>query len=726
MGENDVAADFDRGFSRVSPHRFLPGEMLGGKYKIISLLGQGGMGCVYRVEQIFLNKDMALKTLNSASASTVTLQRFQLEAKAASAIRHPNLVEVHDFGLLNDGRPYLVMDFIEGISLAEYLKEHGPLNIKDVTPVFAQACFGLLAAHERGIVHRDIKPGNIMLLKNRSLDSDGSVKVVDFGIAKVTGQEADEVQSLTRTGDVFGSPLYMSPEQCMGGAVDQRSDIYSLGCVLFEMLTGTPPHVGQNALNTMKLHESGRAPTLREASLGKQFPDALEQIVAKMLAKLPGERYQNIGLVAHDLASVGKGRSVSDLLHTAKVTKPIRIISMNERQFVLMMISIVLATTAVSGFFGYQFKRYMEQSDHGDVTMPARVDDSQSKITAVPTNKTGPERKPLEDDLLLTYPQLDAEAKAAIENAGPVRAVLVNGGREKTFEFPKCGIGILCQFQTIDSNKELRRASGSVSVLSNIPLMLKIQGHTANAVIDTPAFFSKIDPNEFLGLIITGSDDEIHSVSSIRNLRAKNFEEIAKILTSWSRLETMTLDNLPIDSTATVTFNKLKHLRHFRLTRCLIDAPSFARQTFLGLLKSLIIADIKNIDAVVRSAAKSGNLQYLCLGNTGVTADTIRELQHCSTLDTLILQEEKFDDQIVEAIVSLHYVSKVGFQGTLTPRQLATLVKCSHLQKIGIQGTGLTNEKRLELTRSSPKIGFMPDAGIALTNSDLVKMFGSY
>jgi serine/threonine protein kinase len=368
MGENNNAVNAETGFSpRGMLNQFVPGEMLGGKYKVLSLLGQGGMGTVYRVEQVFLNKEMALKTLNSVSASDLTLQRFQIEAKAASALRHPNLVEVHDFGLLSDGRPYLVMDFIEGISLADYLKERGLLGVDDVTPIFAQACFGLLAAHERGIVHRDIKPGNIMLLKNRSFESEGSVKVVDFGIAKLTGREADEVQALTRTGEIFGSPLYMSPEQCAGGVVDQRSDIYSLGCVLFEMLTGTPPHVGQNALLTMKLHESHHAPSLKEASLGKQFPEALEQVAAKMLRKLPGQRYQNIGLVAHDLASACKGRAVSDL-RPAKVTQPAKIISMKLSQFVLITSSLAVITTALSGFCGYQYKQFELESVQGAST----------------------------------------------------------------------------------------------------------------------------------------------------------------------------------------------------------------------------------------------------------------------------------------------------------------------------------------------------------------------
>jgi serine/threonine protein kinase len=284
---------------------FVPGQVVGGKFQIISRLGSGGMGTVYRVEQIFLKKEFALKTMDNRTGSDVMIRRFELEAKAAFSLNHPNLVKVHDYGILDSGNPYLVMDYINGVTFAEYLKERGPISLELVAPLFVQACFGLMAAHEHSVVHRDIKPANLMLLNDVSIEREGSVKLVDFGIAKLVNREDGEIQALTRTGEIFGSPMYMSPEQCSSGTIDHRSDIYSLGCVLFEMLTGTPPHMGQSALKTMLLHQNGEIPTLKEASLGQDFPDSLERIVAKMLRKHPEQRYQNIGLVARDLTMFG-------------------------------------------------------------------------------------------------------------------------------------------------------------------------------------------------------------------------------------------------------------------------------------------------------------------------------------------------------------------------------------------------------------------------------------
>lgn len=332
------------------------GHLVGGKYQVLHLLGQGGIGAVYCVRQVFLNKDMALKLLDSQKmADGVHFRRFQQEAKAAFSLNHPSLVKVHDFGVLETGQPYLVMDLVEGETLSAYLKANGHMSLKDVNAIFAQVCFGLSYAHNEKVVHRDIKPSNIMLLKGMTFDTEGSVKIVDFGLAKMLNEGEGE-QALTRTGEVMGSPIYMSPEQCSGGTLDYRSDIYSLGCVLFEILTGTPPFVGETALRTMNLHQTRPAPTLKEASLGKDFPAELEAIVAKMLKKHPGDRYQDLGLVAHELAAACRGSDRAQQPLRASPPRPAppakvtRTIKMTLPQVVLMMACMILGTVAVTVF----------------------------------------------------------------------------------------------------------------------------------------------------------------------------------------------------------------------------------------------------------------------------------------------------------------------------------------------------------------------------------------
>ncbi len=278
-----------------------PGTIVGKKYKIVAVLGSGGMGSVYQVTQTELNKNLALKVLDVHKQSDVAVRRFHQEAKTAAALRHPNLVEVHDFGVFEDSQPYLVMDFIDGRSLDKQLKISRTLPVDYVVALAIQVGFGLMYAHSQGVVHRDIKPGNIIVLRPNQLPAEGTVKIVDFGIAKLMQSEDGQIQELTRTGEIFGSPIYMSPEQCRGTAVDQRADIYALGCVLYECLTGLPPFIGDTAMSTMVKRLTQMPASLKDATIGLDFPPALEAIVRKMLATEPEDRYQNFSSVIQEL-----------------------------------------------------------------------------------------------------------------------------------------------------------------------------------------------------------------------------------------------------------------------------------------------------------------------------------------------------------------------------------------------------------------------------------------
>jgi serine/threonine protein kinase len=330
-------------------------QVLGGRYKVVSRLGGGGMGVVYKVNQIFLNKEFALKTIEKHCMSDIAIRRFQHEARTAFALDHANIIAVNDFGVLDDQTPFLVMELIDGETLGERLKSAVCLKLEDAIPIFVQVCFGLAYAHECGVVHRDIKPNNIMILNKLPIDAEGSVKIVDFGIAKFIEHEGGEIQALTRTGEIFGSPYYMSPEQCIGVKVDHRADVYALGCVLFETLTGTPPFMGDNALSTMMKHQGEVAPTLKEASLGTEFPRGIEEIVATMLAKSPDKRYNNLGILAHDLAALRRGESISPSRGSAATQKPPEetIVSMKRTSFYALLFLIAMLSAGVTWLCGY-------------------------------------------------------------------------------------------------------------------------------------------------------------------------------------------------------------------------------------------------------------------------------------------------------------------------------------------------------------------------------------
>lgn len=283
------------------PNSFESGLLIAERFKVISLLGKGGMGEVYLVEEVSSQKRLALKTLLVSSASEKHLKRFELEAKATRLLEHPNLVQIHDYGFIADAQPYFVMDYCEGRTLSEEIVISGPLSIERAIDVFITICNALTYAHTKQVVHRDLKPSNVII-------SSEQVKVLDFGIAKIL-TDSPEFNTITQTGELIGSPLYMSPEQCKGRAVDLRSDVYSLGCMLFETLTGVAPFRADNALAIMLKHQSDLPPTLKQAS-GTAFPKDLEDIVARMLSKEPARRYQDLLRVADDLKHLKRGEPI--------------------------------------------------------------------------------------------------------------------------------------------------------------------------------------------------------------------------------------------------------------------------------------------------------------------------------------------------------------------------------------------------------------------------------
>ncbi|MGD9680936.1 MAG: protein kinase [Candidatus Obscuribacterales bacterium] len=257
------------------------------RFTLIRKLGEGGMGAVLLCHDTVLLREVAIKVLLSYD-SPDEIRRFQNEAKIVARLSHPNIIQVLDFGQSEDGTLYLVLEYVEGESLAHILARENTLSVETTLPLLRQICQGLAYAHENGVYHRDIKPSNVMVLQGE--DGASLVKLVDFGIAR---SNFDESQRLTVAGAAVGSPLYMSPEGGRGEETDARSDIYSLGCLIFQVLTGSVPFKGETAIATIMMHANDRPPALSERS-GEDFPDSLEGIVARCLEKEPADRFQTV------------------------------------------------------------------------------------------------------------------------------------------------------------------------------------------------------------------------------------------------------------------------------------------------------------------------------------------------------------------------------------------------------------------------------------------------
>lgn len=264
-----------------------------GKYEILSSLGDGGWGTVYKAQHILLQRPVAIKTLHRHMVeSGSALKRFKQEALAGSQLDHPHILNVLDFGITDDGVPYIVMDYLEGASLAETLDAGGFMEPRRAMKIFSQVASALAHAHRNGVIHRDLKPANIMLVEHDGVPD--YVKIVDFGIAKIVKEDSDETSQLTETGQLFGSPLYMSPEQCTGKNLDGRSDIYSLGCVMYRTLTGQPAFHVRDLPDCIYKHVNETPAAFEYVCPDRPIPAEVETIVFKCLLKNPNNRYQTM------------------------------------------------------------------------------------------------------------------------------------------------------------------------------------------------------------------------------------------------------------------------------------------------------------------------------------------------------------------------------------------------------------------------------------------------
>lgn len=300
----------------------LLGKTFADRYEILTVAGKGGMATVYRAKHKYTERELALKLMHSHLVDDPTwIKRFQFEAKAASSLTHPNIVSVYDFGITSEGDAYLVMDYLNGCSLNRLIDTAGYIQEAEAIDIMRQACKGLLHAHHKGVLHRDLKPANLVLLSDE--DETVLVKMVDFGIAKLMSGSGTPTQSLTKTGDVLGSPLYMSPEQWNGEKLDVRSDIYSFGCLAYEMLTGSPPLAGPTALDTMALHISEKPLSFKEFNPNIRVSEGLEAVVLKCLEKKREKRYDDVlGLIKDlntlDVPQPYQGESVA--MRVANIT----------------------------------------------------------------------------------------------------------------------------------------------------------------------------------------------------------------------------------------------------------------------------------------------------------------------------------------------------------------------------------------------------------------------
>src|SRR5918999_1608553 len=286
--------------------------LLGNRYTLLDVLGGGGMARVYLAHDNVLDREVALKVMREYYADDENfVERFRREAKNAAALNHPDIVQVYDQGHTKDGTYYIAMEYVPGGTLKERMAEEGPLDPREAAGIASRVADALAVAHARGIVHRDIKPQNVLL------SATGEAKVADFGIARAASSK-----TITETNLVLGTSAYMSPEQVRGDRVSPASDLYSLGVVLYEMLTGRLPYAADNPLATAMKHLD--EPPRRPGEANPAVPEGLDALSAKLLAKDPGDRYASAAELAEDLRRVRDGLPPLAAGPTYETTAPLR------------------------------------------------------------------------------------------------------------------------------------------------------------------------------------------------------------------------------------------------------------------------------------------------------------------------------------------------------------------------------------------------------------------
>jgi serine/threonine protein kinase len=638
-----------------------PGQLVQERYLVKSEIGRGGMGVVYRVEQVVMGRDMALKTIDAKDIKDITWRRFQQEARATSLLDHPNLITVHDSGLLEGIHPYFVMDFVEGTTLADRIKRDGPLTVEEALPIFTQICFGMVHAHELGIIHRDLKPSNIMLVAPTAKSGAITVKVVDFGIAKLRGDE--ETQGLTRTGEVFGSPLYMSPEQCLGLGVDHRSDIYSFGCVLFESLAGLPPFLGSTALSTMMQHQTEKPPTLKEATLGKEFPAEIEQLLSKLLEKDPERRYQSFSSVGRDLSLLQQGISAQEIAGDRTFGFTDTNYPQHKSISVLSLALGCLLTALVTGASVWIYKDKVDTESFAKEldTRVARIKEKgqghliESKDPGLPYSKI----------------------------------VTIDGQKYRQFEFPSL-IGVF----NIVGHSVKKIAFGRYEIPFKDHIHLQVKGALE---LNEPGFFLRFMPDDITEL--TFSNDMVATdlpFANIGHLQSLNYLDI---------------NDIDISDAVIEQLNKLPSLTCLRIGGSGVTASGILQLTNLLKMTTLGIKDIDKPTLVLEKLRNSETIKMLECGTPALGEQDINLLTTMKNLEFLdFYGSSGVNDSSLLKLTKLKKLKLIDIRKTkVTAKSFPTFAKFDDIQTVKIDEALWTAAEREQFKKMYPKILLIVD-----------------
>lgn len=593
------------------------------RYKLLEELGSGGMGTVYKVFDSVLDKEFALKVLrfNTRTNPNEAL-RFQKEAKAAGNLDHKNIMKVIDFGITSDETPYMVLEYIEGKTLKDLILEEGPLPITTAVPIILQIVAALDCAHGQGVVHRDLKSHNVMV----SFDSDNQphVKLYDFGIAQI----GSESMALTAPQAVLGTPAYMSPEQAQGGKVDHRTDIYSLGCLAFEMLTGELPFKGESSLELLDQHINKQAPLL-----GKIIPElnghVLEDIVQRCLEKKAQSRFQHANDILRLLLSLTNRREAPlEVVPTKAAAKPLA------NQETLTIISVGTALMALFGAIMLGSLKILTSSRETAHTS--------TKIAAAPALETSIERdKEIDPRMHIARTTLHLQqsqfADAVLAKLDPDKIKIKKVVLDNATISDK-GLESLAR---LDDVKEIEAESLNGVTAHGIKQLAKLT-HLESLQIEN-----------FLGT--ETAFDTVSELKTLKEFMGTDFTEHRfNVISKLRKLESFRVETVTVDKKCLQALSNLKNLQTINLSKCAkLDSKSLELLARFPKLEHLEIRHTPGFgqleDNPIKYIAKLKHLQILGLDDDNLSDDDIDYLRPMQNLKVLKLSGNR---ELTEAILA--------------------------------------------------------------------------
>jgi serine/threonine protein kinase len=658
-----------------APLSLRPDVIVDSKYRVIELIGEGGMGSVYKVHHELLQKDMALKTICARSLSSEAWQRFQREAQAVAKLRHKNIVEVFDFGIADGQLPYYTMELLEGETLAQRLTRLGPCDAALALNIFIQVAEAMAYAHRQKVVHRDIKPANILLAQSyaskASVQAAGEapvpvVKIVDFGVSKLATEAPLDNQYLTRAGTIFGSPLYMSPEQSIGGIVDQRSDIYSFGCALFHALTGRPPFVGENAFLTLAGHQVDMPPALRDVNPSCQCTQRLDSTMAKLLAKDPVQRFQTFEEVRDELSyCLG---ALKRLQHTTA--------------------SGVNRDSVKSNPVGPEETK----TEHGrsiskvrTATVAFCLGVALIALLALQVLKPIPlATKPDAATAMMAKPSLTQGHKLTNRTAlvpFPVQLDRAPSGETKTFTFPEGENDAIIYY---DAHPDNISCSGKVTVPLGARLyLIGIQGLG-------PDFIRRFRADDLFDIHLKERDDGEWSDA--------HMEAISHL----SGLKRLDISESDLDGRAIPFINKLSNLKKLKVTNTKISGEALAKLKVWRYLTTLSASGLKGIPFFLKRIPVPCRLKSLQAANDGLKDEDMPLIGQMIDLDSLSLEGNDLTARGVTALRPLSLLTMLSL-GNMEPDCIEPLSHFKHLGTLHITPATWSPSQRQELQRLLPK-----------------------